>query len=399
MARRWIVLLSIVVCGAWLSAQSKERRPLEIYVVDVEGSKADLWITPAGQTLLIDTGTGGGRDVGRILEVMKATGVTKLDYLITTHYHGDHAGGLEELAAKIPIAHFVDHGENIEPARMAAFMAAYPSIYGKGQRTIVKPGDRLPITGLDWRIVTAGGKVVKGGKRNPHCAGTERRTVTLDPEDGQSIGSLVTYGSFRTLDFGDMTWDIEHDLMCPNNPLGTVDLYFVSDHGLPDNSAKEFIYAIQPRVAIVQNSATKGNSIEVLKVLRTSPGFEDLWQAHWGNAAGTEWNSPGLFIANGADPAAISAALLAPPPAPRGTGAPATVATPAGAPGGGSVAGSTPAPGTGVARSGGGGRGASLANAHTPAPWIKVTVQADGHYTVTNSRNDFSKTYAPRSHR
>ena len=110
--------------------------------------------------------------------------------------------------------------------------------------------------------------------------------MTQDPEDGQSVGSVITYGKFRALDFGDMTWDIEYDLMCPNNPIGTVDMYFVSDHGINDNSTPEFVHAIRPRVAVMQNSARKGNAVDVLKVLRSSPGLEDIWQLHWGNAAG-----------------------------------------------------------------------------------------------------------------
>src|SRR5262249_53675650 len=258
-----------------------------------------------------------------------------------------------------------------------------------------------------------------GGKPNPYCAGTERRpAVTPDPDDGGSVGSVVTYGKFRLLDFGDMTWDIEHDLMCPNNPIGTVDLYRVSDHGLPDNSSKEFVHAIQPRVAIVQNGVRKGNAPIVVEVLRSSPGFEDLWQLHWGTGAGIEWNSPGVFIANGMDPQEIAAAVTAPPPAQRGAApggaAGATPATPtpaaqspaaaapppsalpaaSAAPAAGGAATQTQ-PARGAGAGGGGGRG-SNANAHSPAYSIKVTVQADGTYTVTNLRNNFSKTYAPR---
>jgi hypothetical protein len=202
-----------------------------------------------------------------------------------------------------------------------------------------------------------------------------------------------------------MTWDIEHDLMCPNNPIGTVDLYFVSDHGLPDNSSQEFVHAIQPRTAIVQNSARKGNSLVVLDVLRTSPGFEDLWQLHWGTAAGVEWNSPGVFIANGTDPADVATALTAPPAraaaSPVGAGTPpnAAVAPPSPAPAVGQPQTAAPpaSPAAGGQTSAGSGRGRGPAQPpHSPAHAIKVTVQADGTYTVTNMRNNFSKTYAPR---
>ncbi len=380
------------------------------------------------------------------MDTLTAAGVTKIDYMITTHYHTDHAGNLNEIAKRIPITNFVDHGDTTEAPLVAGqreqipgFWALYPSIYAKGTRISVKPGDKLPVTGLDWRIATSKHQVIKSalpgggpsaGKPNPYCAGTERRTVTLDPDDGASVGSVVTYGKFRTLDFGDMTWDVEHDLMCPNNPIGTVDLYFVSDHGLPDNSAKEFVHAIQPRVAIVQNGVTKGAAPIVMEVIRTSPGFEDLWQLHWGRGAGLEWNSPGVFIANGTDPAEVAAALLAPPPAPRGGGggaagrpggapapgapgvpaapgaaapaqppaggappAPAATASPATPPAAPGAAGAPPA----APRAGGGGGRGPAVPPHSPAYSVKITVQADGTYTVTNMRNNFSKTYQPKA--
>ena len=233
---------------------------------------------------------------------------------------------------------------------------------------------------------------------------TELTLRSLDPDDGASVGSVVTYGKFRILDFGDMTWDIEHDLMCPNNPIGTVDVYRVSDHGLPDNSSKEFVHAIQPRVAIVQNGVTKGASPIVMEVIRTSPGFEDLWQLHWGRGAGAEWNSPGVFIANGMDPADIAAALTAPPRPPRGGAAPAGPPAPgAAAPAAAAPAPAAPppsaaaalAPAAGTPPVRGGGRGPALPP-HSPAYSIKITVQPDGTYTVTNMRTNFSKTYAPR---
>lgn len=269
---RLLAIVFAAMCGVLVGARGQAPKPLEIYVIDVEGGKSDLWVTPAGQSILIDTASPGERDLNRILDTISAAGVTKLDYMITTHYHVDHEGNLAEIAKRLPITNFVDHGDTSEAPlvagqreQIAGFWALYPSIYAKGKRISVKPGDRLPVTGLDWRIVTSGHQVIKtalpgGGKPNALCAGTERKGITADPDDGASVGSVVTYGKFRLLDFGDMTWDVEHDLMCPNNPIGTVDLYRVSDHGLPDNSTKEFVHAIQPRVAVVQNGIRKGSS-------------------------------------------------------------------------------------------------------------------------------------------
>ncbi len=431
MNRSWTVLTFVIASTVALVGQTKPTKPLEIYVVDPEGGKEALWVTPAGQAILIDTGSPGGRDTDRIMEAINAAGVKKIDIMLSTHYHVDHVGGLQELVKRIPIDHFYDHGETIETGvdghqkeQVPGFWAWYVPYVSKVPHTVLKPGDRIPVTGLDWRIVTSAGKVLKtplpgAGKPNPLCAGTERRTVTQDPEDGQSVGSVITYGKWRALDFGDMTWDIEHDLMCPNNPIGTVDVYFVSDHGINDNSTPEFVHAIKPRVAIMQNSARKGNAVDVLKVIRTSPGLEDIWQLHWGNAAGSEWNSAGVYIANGTDPADVAAALTAParaggpgraagpaPGAPAAAAptpdptasatAPAAAAQPAAAPPAtGAPSATAPASATpGAAR---GGRAGTPP--HSPAYWIKLSVQPDGTFTVTNSRNGFSKTYTPRNTR
>jgi len=430
-------------------AQTTPTKPLEIYVVDVEGGKADIWVTPAGQTLMIDAGNPGTRDVDRIMEVATAAGVTKLDYLISTHYHVDHVGGLQELVKRLPVGTFVDHGPTAEEReQVAGFQAAYAELYGKAKHLVVKPGDRLPLTGVDWRIVTADGQAQKatipggiGAGPNPNCAGVTRSTLgNGGEENARSVGSLVTIGAFRLLDMGDLTGEKEFDLVCPNNPIGTVDLFRASNHGTNNANLAFFLHSIAPRVVLVQNAAGKGASVNMFQGLQSSPGFQDAWLLHWGNAAGAEWNPPGAFIANGMDAATIAAAITAPPPAPRGggggragggvpgapgaAGAPPSVvpgvitapavpaapaaptatpepsAPPAGAPAaaaagqaGGGQAGAPGAPG--AARGGGGGGRGGGQPPHTPAYWVKISVQANGTYTVTNTRNNFSKTYTP----
>jgi hypothetical protein len=183
------------------------------------------------------------------------------------------------------------------------------------------------------------------------------------------VGSVITFGQFHAIDLGDLLWNKENELMCPNNPVGTVDVYFVTHHGLDQSGSPALVHALQPRVAVMQNGTRKGGGVEAMKTMRSSPGLEDLWQLHWSYNAGLELNSAGLFIANIDDNATIANVLTAPP---RGGGGQAS------APGGGG---------------GGGGGGAA---SHTPAYWIKLSVQADGTFTVTNSRNGFSKTYAKR---
>lgn len=379
-------LLSIFALAPVIAAaQHKSTKPLEIYVVDTEGGKADLWVTPSGQTLLIDTGNPGERDTSRILEVMAAAGVTKIDNLLLTHYHTDHVGGLQELVKRIPpIGHFYDHGPTVEDGlnghqreMVPGFQAAYAGLYSKAQHTVLKPGDRIPLPGLDWRIVTSAGNVIKsplpgGGKPNAACAGAQRTPDLHDPENAQSVGSVISFGKFRAVDLGDLTTGIEYDLMCPNNPIGTVDMYFVSNHGLKNAGSPEFVHAIEPRVVILQNGPRKGGSVEAFQTLYSSPRLEDIWELHWGYAAGLEYNSPGIFIANMDAPATIANVLTAPP---RQPGAPRPPNAPR-------------PPGM---------RNFAAASAHKPAYWIKISVEPDGTFTVTNSRNNYSKTYLHRS--
>ncbi len=408
MKRLAVALLSTVaVAATFLSAQTKSTKPLEIYVVDVEGGKADLWVTPSGQTLLVDTGSPGARDADRIQEVMAAAGVTKIDNLLLTHYHVDHVGGLQELVKRLPpIAHFYDHGPTVEDGvdghqreQVPDFQAWYASEYAKAQHTVLKPGDRIPLPGLDWRIVASAGKVIKtalpgGGQPNPECAAATRPDITRDPENAQSVGSVISFGQFRAADFGDMTSNIEYDLTCPNNPIGPVDMYFVSNHGIAGANAPEFVHALRPRVAVVQNGTRKGASIEMFDALRSSPGLEDIWELHWGYTGGVEYNSPGTFIANVETPESLATILTAPP---RGAGggrrgggrpggeAPGAGPAPAGAPpiaapgaaaGGGNAAaapeGRRGQGGPGGARGGRGGFGfGGGAAAHSPAYWIR----------------------------
>ena len=418
MKRLAVTCAAIVAITGALSAQRGPAKPLDIYVVDTEGGKAALWVAPSGQTLLIDTGNPGSRDLDRLMAAITEAGVKQIDYLILTHYHVDHVGGLAELAKRIPIANFIDHGPSVEEReQVQGFQAAYAELYGKAKHMVVKPGDKVPIAGLDWRIVTSAGNVLKtplvpgSARPNPACAGVTPKDASPTDDNAQSVGSVVTFGQFRAIDLGDLLWNKENDLVCPNNPLGTVDVYFVTHHGLDLSGSPALVHAIQPRVAIMQNGTRKGGGVEAIKTMRTSPGFEDLWQLHWSYNAGIELNSPGLFIANIDDPATIASVLTAPPrgggPGGGGRGGQGgPPANPAAGPGGGNAPptgvltpGPAPAAGgaPGAPPQGGGPGGRGGAAAHTPAYWIKLSVQPDGSFTVTNSRNGFTKTYAKRS--
>ena len=362
------IALFTVVSVAFLFAQSGASKPLRIYVVDTEGGKAALWIAPSGQTVLVDSGSPGGRDTDRIMAAAAEAGVKQIDLLVSTHYHVDHIGGIQELAKRMPIKTFVDHGPSVEEReQVQGFQAAYKELYEKAQHLVVKPGDRLPLKDLDWRIVTSAGQVLKtplpgGGKPNPACASYTPKDANPADENSQSVGSAIAFGQFRAIDLGDLLWYNEHELMCPNNPIGTVDLYLVSHHGLDQSGSSVLVHGVQPRVAVMQNGTRKGAGAQAMPTMRTSPGLEDIWQLHWSYGAGIEQNSAGVFIANVDDNQTIANVLTAPP----GSGAQ-------------------------------GARGASgPPPPHTPAFWIKIAAEQDGSFTVSNSRNGFSKTYAAK---
>jgi competence protein ComEC len=442
--RSAVVLLAIMAAVAAFpvagrtqarTSQAAVSKPLTIYVVDTEGGKAVLFVSPTGQSLLIDSGNPGDRDLERIMAAIADAGLERIDYLLITHYHVDHVGGLQALAKRIPIAHFIDHGPTVEEReQVAGFQAAYAELYKQASHTVVKPGDRVPITGLDWRIVASAGNVLKtplpgGGKPNAACAGFTPKDITNDPENGQSVGSVITFGQFRAIDLGDLLWNKEFELMCPKSPIGPVDLYLVSHHGTDASGSSALVHGLRPRVAVMQNGTRKGAGAQTMPTLRSSPGLEDIWQLHWGYGAGIEQNSAGVFIANVDDPATIAGVLTAPPrgggpgrggPAGAGPGAGGPPQGSANAPGqpaagtpqgaapqaaaapqaqtGSAAPAGTPASGGGApqaaGRAGGpgGGRGGAAA-AHTPAYWIKISAERNGTFTVTNSRNGFAKTY------
>jgi beta-lactamase superfamily II metal-dependent hydrolase len=440
------------------AAQTKpSSKTLDIYLSDTEGGKATLFVSPSGESVLIDTGNPGERDLDRVLAMLNEAGVKQIDHLILTHYHIDHVGGLQELAKRIPIKHFIDHGPSVEEReQVQGFQAAYAELWGKAKHTVAKPGDKLPVAGLDWRIVSSAGKTITsplpgGGKPNAACADFTPRNDSPTDDNGQSVGSVITFGKFRTIDLGDLLWNKEKDLMCPNNLLGTVDLYLASHHGIDASGSPALVHGLQPRVAIQQNGTRKGGTLQTNKTLYSSPGLEDLWQLHWSYNVGTEYNPAGLFIANIDEPSVIATVLTTPPGAgrggrggPGGPGGPGGGAPGSAAPGG---AGVPPAAGTASAPSApasgaasptatgtppaaatpvappdtagqqpaaagqpaaaapiapppggrqGGGRGGP-GPAHTgPAFLIKVSAHADGSFTVTNTRNGFSRTYKAR---
>jgi beta-lactamase superfamily II metal-dependent hydrolase len=363
---RSIILASIfalIVVG-----QTRTTTILDIYVIDVEGGNATLLVSPSKESLLIDTGNANAaavRDVNRIMEAVKDAGVQQIDHLITTHWHGDHFGGLQELASRIPIREFIDHGPNAQPnAATDDFISnTYPKLYAGAKHTVPKPGDKISVRGLEVLVTTSAGQTIKSplrgaGAMNSYCANFKPNPGNA--EDPQSVGVHVTFGEFRTIHLGDLTRDKEFDLTCPANLLGTVDVLLGLHHGQPTSNSEVLVHAVRPRVAIMNNGTRKGGDPETMKTLHLSPGLEDLWQMHFSQLSGQEHTVPGMFIANLVDEPQTTMPLAAMPLPPPGANAP-------------------PAP------------------VHNgPAYWIKVSARQDGSFTVTNARNQFTKTYAKR---
>ena len=280
--------------------------PLDIYFIDTEGGQATLFVLPSGQSMLVDAGFANNAE--RIAGVIKGAGVTMLDYLVITHYHGDHVGGVPELANRLPIRNFVDHGAytvELQPNRVTGY-AAYQPVRSRGRAIVPKPGDSLPLEGLDVQFVTASGALIKtrmasapaAGQPNPLCRDAKLKTPDPTPENQESLGLVVRYGTFRLLDLGDLTWNLEHQLVCPNNLIGTFDVFHTTRHGDNNSGAPQLVHAIRSRVTVMNNGETKGGAPEYWRIARDAPGLEDLWQLHRSAAGGAAHNSPDSFLAN-----------------------------------------------------------------------------------------------------
>lgn len=292
-------------------------KPLQVYFVDVEGGQATLFVTPEGKSLLIDTGwpDNNGRDPNRIVAAAKLAGIKQIDFVLLTHYHIDHAGGIMQLAAEIPIHTAIDHGENREPNNDATeqMWENYQKLVAKEKlnRIIAKPGDTLPLEGLEGRVISSDGELIEkpliangsngGSGKNAACDSSEKRPPDQS-ENGRSLGVVLTFGKLRILDLGDLTSDKEAQLVCPVNKLGQVDIFVVSHHGSVSSNSREFLNSIAPRVAIMDNGAAKGGAPSSWDAVEKSPRLEDLWQIHYANEGGAEHNVPDSFIANVSGP-------------------------------------------------------------------------------------------------
>jgi beta-lactamase superfamily II metal-dependent hydrolase len=280
---------------------------LDIYFIDVEGGQSTLLVTPQGQAFLVDTGWAGNgapgskpgdpaqaRDAKRIVAAARDAGIKQIDYLLITHFHPDHDGGVVELAQLMPIRHFIDHGSLPEEAKKDAgtkdAFEAYLAIRNKAQHIEPKPGDRLPLKGIDAIIVSSAASTITqpltgAGEVNTVC-GRSALPAGESIENPRSTGVVVAFGKFRFLDVGDLTGPPLFDLACPKSLIGPVDAYLVAHHGGSDASDPATFAAFKPRVAIMNNGLKKGGSQATYDSLHHVTGLEDVWQLHRSEAAG-----------------------------------------------------------------------------------------------------------------
>jgi competence protein ComEC len=329
-------------------SQAPRADTLRVYVIDVEGGGATLVVSPSGQSMLIDSGSPGPaaeRDSARIAEAMRAAGLTKINYLFTTHYDGDHVGGAPAANAVAHFDRFFDHGE-MDPKwdqnrggeeRYRAYLAI-----AAGKRTMVNAGDTIPFGSAHVDVVASHGAVLPkaingGGAVNPYCKDAPAKEPNTT-ENSQSTGVLVTYRGFTFLDVGDLTWDKEMDLACPVNKLGRVSLLLATHHGFfnDQSGAPALLWAIQPRVVIANNGPRKGLAPEAYERIQRTPGIEALWQSHLALASDAAHNTNDELIAN------------------------------------------------------------VEASTECKGHWIRVDAEANGGFVVTNGRNNVSKAYKPR---
>jgi competence protein ComEC len=304
------------VCGAAIAAAPAE---LSIYFIDVEGGQSTLIVTPEGRSLLIDTGWAGdgsgftpgdphaARDANRIFAAARDAGIMRIDYLLITHFHPDHDGGVGELAQLMPIGVFIDHGapdprtgSNVPEA--AAAFDAYAKVRATGSGHLMpQPGDRVPIAGLETVVVSSAGATLArplpgAGGTNPSCPA--QAPAPRDPyENPRSTGVLIRYGSFRFLDVGDLSGEPLYALACPRDLIGPVDVYLVAHHGGPDVAYPATFAAFKPRVAVMNNGVHKGGARVTYQALHQVPHLEDVWQLHR-SAEAADANFPDRSVAN-----------------------------------------------------------------------------------------------------
>jgi competence protein ComEC len=308
-----IVALALVVllCGA----DAPSRKTLDIYFIDVMGGAATLVVTPEGESVLLDSGWAGFRDRDpiRIEKVLKEQAkLDHLDHLVTTHWHADHFGGVDGLSRRLQVDHYWDRGLP-DPKAPDQDRANFPDgpfpgdalgeNYRKaseGKRKPLKAGDTFPLKGLEVLVLASGTKVIEGpsGPINPLCE-TAPLDQSVDKSDNaRSLAFRFRMGDFTFLDCGDLTWNIEKQLVCPVDKIGPIDLYQVTHHGMDISNHPTLVRTIAPKVTIMNNGPRKGGAAATVKLLRTIPSIQAAYQLHKNIATSAVDNVDPKMIAN-----------------------------------------------------------------------------------------------------
>lgn len=314
-------------------------KDLKIYFIDVEGGQCTLVVTPKGESLLVDTGWPGNdsRDAERIAKQAKKAGVKQIDWLLITHYHTDHVGGITTLMDKMKVVNLVSHGTNTETGKNAEQLSRqYEEAKSKLKELIVKPGDPIPLAGVEIEVITARGDILnraatlaKGAGDNALCGAATKKDN--DPtENARSVGFLLKFGEFRFLDLADLTWNKETEVACPVNKVGKIDLYLTNHHGLWASNNPSMVHALESKAIIMNNGDKKGGDIPAIDSMRAAPGLKNFWQLHYSIKAGKDHNVEDPYIANLTSPGGFH---------------------------------------------------------------FEVTAKTDGHFTIVNQRNKFTKSY------
>ena len=339
---RVMTRVAAAVVSFLMLAASAAAGSLEIVFVDVEGGQATLIRTPAGESLLIDAGYGaarGSRDAERIVRAARDLGVERIDFLLVTHFHSDHVGGVPELAARMPIGTFIDYGAPRGTPYGADRLttrnfALYEPVRSGARHLEPNAGDRLPLQGIDAEVVSIGGMLVErplagAGEITPGCTGAEEQQED-GTENFRSIGVAIRFGLFSFVALGDLSGNTLTKLICPRNLVGQASVYLIAHHGDYDSNVPALYAALRPRIAVMNNGPTKGGDPATFRTLHGLEGL-DLWQLHASKHLGAR-NAEDDFIANVDD---------------------------------------------------------GLSDY-----WIKVTANDDGEFSVVNSRTGFSKSYS-----
>lgn len=350
----------------------------DIYCMDVGLGNATMMVTPSGKVLLYDTG--GRTTTDRILKFAQEKGIKGIDYLIVSHFEEDHMGATAGIAAALPILNFVDKGTSFVyghdndwwMARRHPFLHddeiefvgqdddrrydEYCAVRGQSNHILVKCGDTLDIDSeLLCNVVCANGEIIrtpmygnpKAGEPVAEGVPAPDKRMDDDTEDSQSMGMIFKYGEFRLANLADLTWNLAGELFYPINMIGEVDACIATHHtqSIPRWLGEYFhclsgcseaeAYGLNPRAMVVSLGA-KGHRVgDSLGIdnMRKAPRLDGQWQTEY-------------FIAGGQ----------------QNSNAPKDYC-------------------------------AYIGGLVTDTPYIHIRAKKDGSFSVTNSRNGFTKQY------